>query len=106
MDGYIIDRNSRITDTELHELAANGYGIMHSGKMVKVSLIHLLNAPYPSYRLAREMFIKELQKLMGSESHDSRTQKQFITNANDEDLHKIGERMATLGMRLAEENRR
>ena len=106
MDGYVVDSNSKITDTELHELTANSYGIMHSGKMAKVSLIYLLNAPYPSYRLAREVFIKELQGLMGFKSYDLRTLKQFITNVNDEDLHKIGKHIAILGMRLAEENRR
>jgi len=101
MDGYSVGRDLKITDTELHELAANGYGIMNSGKMAKGTLIYLLNSPYPSYRLAKEICIKELQRIMGPGIHDTRALKLFIIDADDQALHRIGERMAKLAIHLA-----
>jgi len=100
MDGYSVGRDLKITDTELHELAANGYGIMNSGKMAKASLIYLLNSPYPSYRLAKEICIKELQRIMGPGIHDTRALKLFIIDTDDQVLHRIGERMAKLAIYL------
>lgn len=110
----------RITNMQIHELAANGFGLQNAGEMAaRIAFIinnssgHELNYHFSSFVLLHELLhcpalssgdhavlLSQLQRgIRGEEAAELLVKK--IPNA---ELIKIGERMAKLGMHLMEKS--
>ncbi len=103
-------------NTEIHELAAIGYGLMHAGRATPLFLIGILTGGQGTYKLAVDIMIKEIHENIsredrikildiasdGSQSLDINRFASVISRMPLETLHKIGERMAKLGVYLTQ----
>lgn len=106
-------------NAKLHELFANGVGLMESGASA-VFTAHAISSSnqMENYKLAREVLWQELMnsqdlnsyfriglrgEIERTQSVDFNKMAVAIDRLSDESLHKIGERMAKLALYLSEE---
>jgi len=102
---------------KVHELAAVGYGILHSGEAVRLFMCDILVGAPVSYSFAVSILIQELYEIAppefqaqvivqnsdGSQTINYDLLALVLSKAPLERLHKIGEHMAKLGIYLTQE---